>query len=175
MPAQKKIETVQKIKDRLAKTKSLVLTDHTGTTHLQLEKLRKSVKKLGGDFLIIKNTLLKRALEATDFQDKIDEKLLQGPTSLLLSLDDEIAPIRELVKTSRELNLLKIKQGALNDRALTSEEVIRLANLPAKEVLISQLLGMLKSPQVRLVYALKGNLIKLALVLKAVSEKKEKN
>lgn len=175
MASAKKVELVKKLKENLTKTKSLVLTDHTGTTHLQLEHLRKNVKKLGGDFLIVKNTLLKKALATTDFQDKVDEKLLTGPTSLLIALDDEIAPIRELVKTSRELNLLKIKQGALSDRILTSEEVIRLAGLPGKEVLIGQLLGMLKSPQVRLVYTLKGNLIKLALILKAVAEKKQTN
>lgn len=175
MPSQKKIETVAKLKESLLKTKSIVLTDHTGTTHLQLEKLRKNIKKLGGDFLIVKNTLLKRALEETPFADKINKDLLTGPTSVLLSFKDEISPLKALVSVTRELNLLKIKQGALTNKSLDDKEVIRLAELPPKEILLSQLIGMLKNPQTRLVYSLKGNLIKLALVLKAVSEKKQIN
>lgn len=168
MASTKKIEEVKKIKETLSKAKSVVITDHTGITHKQLEALRKNLKKVGGSFFVIKNTLLKKAAEKTDFEDKLQNEALHGPTSILLSMDDEISPLKELVKAIKDLNVLKIKQGALTDKVLTSQEVIKLASLPNKDVLISQLLGMLKSPQTRLVYSLKGNLIKLALVLKAI-------
>lgn len=175
MPSQKNIDLVKKLKENLLKSKSIVLTDHTGLTHQQMEKLRKSIKKSGGDFVVIKNTLLKKALTDTSFSGKIEGSVLEGPTSILLSITDELAPLKELVSQQKELNLLKIKIGAFIDKALEEKEVIRLAQLPTKEVLLAQLLGMLKTPQTRLVFALKGNLIKLALVLKAAAEKKESN
>lgn len=171
MASQKKIDIVKKIKEDLINTKSIVLTDHTGLTHQQIENLRKSIKKAGGNFVVVKNTLLKKALAGSAFEEKINESIFHGQTSVLLSINDEITPLKELVKLVKELNLPKIKQGALIDRVLESNDVVRLAELPSKEVLIGQLLGMLKNPQSRLVFALKGNLIKLVLILKAISEK----
>lgn len=175
MASQKKIDIVKKIKDDLINTKSIVLTDHTGLTHQQIERLRKSIKKAGGNFVVVKNTLLKKALTDSPFEGKISENVLTGQTSVLLSINDEISALKELVRVVKELNLPKIKQGALKDKVLESAEVVRLAQLPPKEVLISQLLGMLKSPQSRLVFALKGNLSKLVLILKAVSQKEKVN
>lgn len=175
MASQKNLNLVQKLKENLLKSKSIVLTNHTGLTHQQMEKLRKSVKKSGGDYVVIKNTLLKKALTGTSFSDKIEDAILEGPTSILLSMKDELAPIRDLVSSLKELTLLKIKKGALTNKALDENEVIRLALLPTKDVLLAQLLGILKTPQTRLVFALKGNLIKLALVLKAIEKKKNTN
>lgn len=171
MASQKKIDIVKKIKEDLLNAKSIVLTDHTGLTHQQIERLRKSIKKAGGNFVVVKNTLLKKALAGSAFAEKISESIFHGQTSVLLSINDEITPLKELVKLVKELNLPKIKQGALKDRVLESNDVVRLAELPPKEVLIGQLLGMLKNPQSRLVFALKGNLIKLVLILNALSKK----
>ncbi len=173
MQTDKKIESVKKIKEDLTKTKSIVLADHTGLNNQQIELLRKNVKQAGGKFTVIKNSLLKRALKDSSFSDKILDETLNGPTSAILAFEDKIEPIKELVKIASENNIPRIKQGALINRILTSEEVIRLSKLPAKSILIAQLLGMMKSPQTRLVYALKGNLIKLALIIKAISEKKQ--
>lgn len=175
MPAQKKIDIVQKINRDVVKAKTIVISDHTGLTHKDLEKLRKNVKKAGGNFIVTKNTFLKKALLGTPFEGKIEQTILTGPTSVLLAIDDEISALSELYKTIKELNLPKVKGGALTDKVLTINDIISLSQLPSKEVLIGQLLGMMKSPHTRLVFALKGNLIKLVLLLKAVSEKKQVN
>lgn len=173
MANQKKIETVKKLKENLGKSKSLVLTDHSGLNHQQMEKLRKAIRKAGGLFMVVKNRLLQKAVEKTVFADKINPNALTGQTSLLLAVDDEIAPLKELVKSVSELNLPKIKQGVLADKILDEERVIRLANLPDKEILLAQLTGMLKNPQTRLVFSLKGNFVKWILVLKALLEKRK--
>ncbi len=175
MASQKKIETVKKVKEKLELGKSIVLADHTGLNHKTIESLRKNIKKAGGTFLVIKNNLLKKALENTEFDNKISEDVFAGQTSLLISTDDEISPLKELVRINRELNLPKIKAGAFKDRSLNTADIIRLADLPHYDILVSQVIGMLKSPQTRLVFALKGNLIKLALVIKAISEKNKTN
>lgn len=172
MPSQKKVDAVKKINKNISEAKTIVLSDHTGLTHKQIESLRKNVKKAGGTFTVSKNTLLKRAFIGTPFEGKIEESSLNGPTSVLLAIDDEISPLKELYKTIKELNLPKIKGGALTDKALTIDDVISLSQLPSKEILIGQLLAMMKSPHTRLVFALKGNLIKLALVLKAIEKSK---
>lgn len=172
MPAQKKLDLVKKLNKDVSSAKTVVISDHTGLTHKQIESLRKNVKKAGGTFTVSKNTLLKKAFEGTSFEGKIDESMLNGPTSILLSIDDEISPLKELFKTIKELNLPKVKGGALTDKSLTVDNIILLSKLPSKEILIGQLLGMMKSPHTRLVFSLKGNLIKLALILKAIEKSK---
>ncbi len=172
MPTAKKIESVKKLNENLKKAKSLALTNHTGLTHQQMEKLRRNINKNGGYFSVVKNTLLKKALADTFFSDKVSEQNLQGPTSLLLSYEDEISALSELFKFQKDSGLPTVKQGALTDRILTGADVLRIGQLPSKEVLLAQLTGMLKNPQSRLVFALKGNLMKLVMVVKAISEKK---
>ncbi len=174
MANQKKIEKVKKLNEELNKAKSVVLTDHTGLTHQQMEKLRRQVKKAGGNFQVVKNTLLRKSLKDTPFVNVINEEALVQPTSLLTGLTDQLAPLKELVKLVNEFNLPKIKQGALPDKILTSGEVIKLASLPDRKVLLTQVVAALKSPSQKLVFTLNGNLAKLVLILKAVLDKREK-
>lgn len=173
MPNQKKIETLQKLTEKLAKAKTFVLTDYRGLTHQQMEKLRKGVKKAGGDFIVAKNTLLKLAVEKTNLPQGPElESQLFGPIAILVSYQDEIAPLKEVARFIKQFQLPALKIGLLSGKIIEAKELIAIANLPGREVLLERLVGQLNSPLYRLHYALTWNLRKLVLTLKAVENTK---
>lgn len=174
MPTQKKIETVQKLTDKLVKTKSVVLLNYQGLTHAKMEELRRAVKKVGGDFVVVKNTLFK--LAAGQSHRKTLEGLtnqLSGATALLLSFEDDFLPLKEVAGFIKKFQLPTLKIGVLEDRTFSDKELISVAALPNKEVLLGQLAWQISSPLVRLTSALNWNLQKLVLTLKAIEQTKQ--
>ena len=170
---QKKIETVEKLSEKLAKAKALVFTNYQGLTHRQLEDLKKKIKPLDAEISVTKNTLLKRALEKTGVLKVIkDEKALDQPTATMFIFQDFVEPLKQLAKVIKELNLPSVKFGILDNKAVSAEQVLKLASLPSKDVLIAQLLGNMKSPITNFVFVLNSNIQKLAMTLKAIEAKK---
>lgn len=169
MATQKKINTVTELTDKVGKAKSIVLADYQGLKHKQLQELRKTLKKVEGEFVITKNRLLKRALG--DKAETIDT-LLEKPSAALFSYADEVAPLKELLKFFKAAGVGTAKGGLLGDKALSDTEVVKLATLPTREVLLGKLAGQLNAPIQGLHYALNWNLNKLVWALNAVKEKK---
>ncbi len=169
MKKQQKAILVTALKEKVSKAKSLVLTDYRGLTHQQLEEIKKAVKKVDGEFVIAKNTLLSRSLLTTNYQ--LPNTELKGPIATLLSYGDALAPISALAKLIKALGLPKIKLGWLENKVYNEAEVLSIANLPSKEILAGTVVARLKSPIYGLHNALNYNLMKLAMVLKAASIK----
>jgi len=111
MPKPDKIYTVQNLVEKLKQAKAVVLADYHGLNVSQLAKLRQEVKKAGGEFEVVKNTLLNRAAEETKI--KIDPEVLRGPTAVLWAYKDQIAPMKALMNFVKVNNLPKIKFGLL--------------------------------------------------------------
>ena len=176
---QKKIETVGIFEEKVKRAKALVLADYRGLTHRQLENLKKTLKPVEAELIVTKNTLLRKAMStvyslrstAVDgSQNAIDT--LQGPTATLFAYNDIVAPLKELAKMIKLLKMPAIKFGLLEGKMITGEEVLKLATLPSREVLIAQVVGGLKSPIYGLHRALNFNIQKLVLTLKAIETKK---
>lgn len=173
MATQKKIETVAKLAEKLASAKSVVLANYQGLTHRQLEDLRKAAKVAGGEFMVAKNTLIKRSLSDTNYQILTTNiESLSGPTALLLSYKDELAPLQAVASFIKQFQLPILKIGTLAGKLLNGEELLVITRLPSKEVLLAQLTGQLASPLYRLHHALTWNLQKLVLTLKAIENTK---
>lgn len=182
MPSQKKLNIVASLKEKLQKGKSVILTDYRGLTHQQIEQLRSSLKNLKAQFIVVKNSLLKLALEDSGLfntagirrepigADPADFSGIQGPTAVLITTTDDLSPLRAVHQKGQELNALKIKWGVWQGEIIDKDQVIRLATLPNREVLLGQVVAQLSSPKSRLVYALKGNFDKLVLILKGVKK-----
>lgn len=169
MKKERKVKVVESLKERLGKARSLVLTDYRGLTHRQMEEIKKALKEVGADFLVTKNTLLKIAMANGKVQ--MANEHLTGPTATLFSYQDEIAPLSTLAKFIKNFGLPQIKVGILGEKILSSEEILKLAFLPSKEVLISQLISQLKAPIYGLHNALSWNTRKLVLTLSSLREK----
>src|SRR3989344_3219432 len=172
MGKKKNIQVVASLKDKIHQDTALILTDYTGITHQQLENLRNTVKKIGGDFQIVKNSLLKMILGDVFKIESADLEKLTGPTAILITPTADTTPLAELYKKGKELDALSIKWGIWEGKKIEKETALKLATLPSKEVLLTQLVSQLKNSQTRLVFVLKGNLQKLALLLSEIQKKK---
>ena len=102
---------------------------------------------------------------------KVDSAL-QNPTAALFVYDDVIAPLKQIAKTLKLLGLPTIKFGILDNQALTSDQLLKLAMLPSRAVLLAQVVSGLKSPIFGLHRALSWNFQKLVMTLSAIQQKK---
>lgn len=169
MATQKKIETVEKLTEKIKRAKAIVLVDYRGLKHKQFEELRKLLKKLQAELVVAKNRLFKRAMEG---KSKELDSFLTDPTATLFAYADEVSPIKELLKFFKTAGFGKAKAGLLGTQLLSDTEVTRFASLPAREILLAQLAGQLNAPIQKLHYALSWNINRFARVLNAVKEKK---
>ena len=158
-----KEETVQILSDKLAKAKSVVFADYRGLTMKQLSDLRNKLRDQQSEFSITKNSLLKRALPTSSFS---------GPTATLFAYDDEISPIKLLVKTLKDAGIGKVKAGLLGTESLDEFKVNQLASLPAKDELRAKTVGILVAPIQGIVSVLQGNLRNLVYVLSQIGDKR---
>ena len=168
---QKNVNVLSELTDKVSRAVSMIFTDYRGLTHKQLEDVRKKIKKVKGDLVVTKNTLLLKALTETK---KAPSELVKhdAPTATLFAYEDAIAPLKELVKFFKVIGLGSFKGGILEGKLLTIDEVDRLATLPSRPQLIAQLVGQLKAPLYGLHNALSWNMRKLVWTLEAVKSNK---
>jgi len=166
MAKTKKIFTVQNLAEKFKQAKGVVLTDYSGLNVSQINDLRKEIKKAGGEFEVVKNTLICLAAESSKFQ--VPSSKLTGPTAALWIYSEDFSPLKILDNFIRQSELPKIKFGFWEGEEIGRERIKELANLPGIDQLRGQLLAFLQSPTSRLTNALTWNLKKLISVLKAI-------
>ena len=141
---------VEELAAELEAAETLIVADYRGLTNKRLEELRDRLIPHGARFRIVKNTLTRRAAE----QAGADELLvmLEGPTAIAFieSEGDPAAVAKALAQTAKESNVLTLRGGILEGKALSGEEVDRLATLPPTEVLRAQLVGAIVAPLTQL-------------------------
>jgi len=164
MKKSQKFLTVDNLSEKLKQAKSLIFADYSGLKVDQINKLRQEIKKVGGEFEVIKNTLLSKASQSGKWQ--IENEQLKGPTAALWIYNDDISPLKVLDKFIKKNELPKIKFGFWDKEMIDGEKITQLANLLGLEELRAQLAGFLKSPLSRLTTNLNGNLLKLLFLLK---------
>src|SRR3989344_2809177 len=113
---QQKEETVVKLQEKLAKAKAVVFADYKGLTMSELSDLRNKLQEQKAEFNITKNTLLELALPSSKLE--VSSSKVQGPTGTLFAYDDEVSPIKILVKTFKDLAKGKVKSGFLGIQSL---------------------------------------------------------
>ncbi len=168
----RKEELVKELSEKVVKANAFVFVNYQGLTHLQLEGLKKSARKLDAEFVAVKNTLMLRALSEYNLSDE-DKKNFEKPTATLFIYGDIVEPLKALAKTSKDLGLPTVKFGILEKNAISAEQVLKLATLPALPVMRAQLLGMMKSPIQGLHRALTWNMQSLVMTLNAIAQKKQ--
>jgi len=165
MKKSQKFFTVDNLKEKLKAVKALILTDYSGLKVEQINQLRQDIKKSGGEFEVVKNTLLNKASENSEL--KIEKDKLEGNTAALWLYSDDLAPLKTLAAFIKKNELPKLKFGFWDKGLIETEKIKELANLPSLTELQARLVGFLKSPLSGLTYNLKGNLFKLVYLLKA--------
>lgn len=165
----RKHETVKRLTDKLSRATSAVVTDYRGLTVSQLEDLRGLLRARGVDYVVVKNTLARRAAEAAGKPDF--SQVLIGPVGLALGYDDLAAPAKVLSEYFRTNRRLPSIAGYVEGTVLDADGVKMLAELPSREALLSQLAGTLQSPLTQLAGALDSILSTFAATLEAYRDK----
>ncbi len=135
-----------------------------------LDKLRAKLRATNTRYLVVKNSLGKRALDKANFKNLSES--LNGACGIAFSSGDMIASSKVLVDFSKENETFKIQAAFLNGEVVGSDRVKILASLPSREVLIAKLVGTAKAPLSRFVGVLSGTIKKIVTVLDAVAKKK---
>lgn len=169
MATQKKIDSVANLTEKVNRAKVIVLADYRGLKHKQLETLRRDLKKTNGEFMIAKNRLVLRALG--DRADSMREPL-NNETAVLFAYEDEVAPLKELLKFFKAAGMGKTKAGLMGTTVMSDADVTKLATLPSRDALLGKLVRQLNAPIQGLHYALQWNMNKLVWALDAIKTKK---
>ena len=165
---QKKNEVVDQYKDWLEKSESVILVEYTGATMKDMEKIRAQVRETGGEFHVVKNTLIKLAFDASEFP--IPEGLLENSSAAAFAFSDPAATAKALSDMAKDVTAVKIKGGYMGAELLNADQVKALANLPPLPVVRGQLLGVLQAPAGKLVRTIAEPARSLASVFRAYSE-----
>ena len=170
MDKQTKVRIVDDVGSWMASANGVVLTSFERITVEDECRLRKQMREVNGRYKVVRNTLARRALVGDEWSELRQQ--LVGNTSLSFIDGDVVGALKVLVDFSKANPTFKIKCGVVDGRALSDEEVKRLASLPPRETLIAQLLGVLQSPVRNLVSLLSAPHRNIALVTKAIADKK---
>jgi large subunit ribosomal protein L10 len=169
---EKKAKIVRDIEAKVGKAQIGILADFSGIKVGPMAQLRRQVKEAGGELKVAKNTLLRRAAADASLIAPVAGEL-KGPNALVLGYEDPVALAKLLVKFAQDLPLFKIKGGVIGGQTLTVAEVTDLSKLPAREVLLAQLLGVLQATPQALVNVLSGVIRNFMNVLVAIRDEKE--
>jgi large subunit ribosomal protein L10 len=169
MPNKEKVSAVEEITEHFSSSSAAVITEYRGLTVKQITDLRRS---LGRDttYAVVKNTLTKRA--AADAGVAIDDSLLQGPTAIAFVKGDPVDAAKGLRDFARTNPMLVIKGGVLDGKALSADEIKKIADLESREVLLAQFAGALKALPTRAAGLFQAPLSQMARLAKALEEKK---
>ena len=140
---QKKV-IVDEIKQKLEKASSVVVVNARGLTVEQDTALRKSLREAGVDYKVYKNTMVRFAIKDTQFEGL--EPYLEGPSTFAFSYEDATAAAAILSKTAKDIKVLEFKAGVVEGITYDAEGMKAIAEIPSREVLLSKLLGIFKSP-----------------------------
>ena len=169
MPTEAKKETVAKLREQLAGSRTLIVSEYRGLTVKEIAEIRRALRKQDVAYRVVKNRLMRIAA-----QDSVGEALsplLIGPTAIAFG-DDESATAKAVLDATRPYRLVTITGGVLGGRAVDANGVKTLASLPSREVLLARLAGGMQAPMTTLAGLLAANIRNLGYALSQVRDQK---
>lgn len=165
-----KEKTVDELKDKFSRAKSVYSTKQLGLSVKQITGLRNEIRSIGGEFKIAKNTLFRIAAKGTQFEELANQ--LKGPSAFLFCYEDEVSPASKVKDFSKENGDKVTLEGAnIDGQTYDQAQTTKVINLPSKEVLLSQIAGMLVQPTSQIAGLLGASASDIASILKQLSEK----
>ena len=151
---------VEELANELKDAKVVLLADYRGINVADVTSLRAELRKVNAEYKVIKNNIVKRALDANG-ESELDEAL-EGPVAIVIGKEDYLEPSKVIYNFTKTHDFYKIKGGIIEGKVMSAEEIITLAKLPSRQELLAKLAG-----------ALLGNITKLAVALDQVRDQKE--
>jgi large subunit ribosomal protein L10 len=163
VPTQEKIAAVEDLKQRLVGVKTVLLTEYRGLTVQQISELRKQLRVVSAQYKVVKNRLAKIAISSSELE--VLGPQLTGPVALIVSKDDPVAVAKAVSTFARTNQAFTVKGGFVDGRLMPPEGLKALAELPSKEALRAQLVGVISGPLTQLVSLLLAPQRELAYIL----------
>jgi large subunit ribosomal protein L10 len=167
-----KQEMVTTLAEQVAKSPTIYVTDFTGLNVAHITDLRRRLRAVGVEYVVVKNTLARRALTESQRQQGGLEEHLAGPTALVLAGTDPVSAAKVLADFAKEFEKPAIKIGLVEGKPISSAQVKRLAALPSKQQLLAQLGGALQAPMAGFLGVLNGLLYAMVGALEALKEQR---
>jgi large subunit ribosomal protein L10 len=166
-----KKQTVTEVRERFERSQGFFITHNLGLDAGQISALRKDVRTGGGELKVIKNTLIRRAIEKMDHHADV-EKDLKGPVAVAFSYNDPAAIAKAILKYVDDKNKFEVKSGMLGNVLLSSSQVAALAKLPSKQELIARTVRTIAAPLQNFMGVLSAVPRDFMNVLTAIKDKK---
>jgi large subunit ribosomal protein L10 len=135
---------IDEIKAQLEGAKSIVVVDYRGISVADVTELRKQCREANVVYKVFKNTMVKRAVEGTEFEGIIAD--LEGPNAFAISKEDATAPARVVAGFSKKAKVLKLKSGVVEGTYYDADGINTIATIPSREELLAKFLGSIQSP-----------------------------
>jgi large subunit ribosomal protein L10 len=165
MPNQQKVERVAELKERIEGSDALLLTEYRGLTVSEIGELRRSLGENGTRFAVVKNTLMRRAVNEAGRAEL--ESLLQGPSAVAFVAGDPVAAAKSVVDAAKRFPSLVLKGGYLDGKLLSADDAKALASLESREVMLSKIAGLMKSEMTKAAALFVGAQSKFVSLLEA--------
>jgi len=165
---EKKNEIVVQYGEWLERSQALVLTEYLGMSVKEMDDLRAKIREAGGEFHIVKNTLMKRVL--SEAGRVVDDENFNNTTAISFAFEDAPALAKIMTDFAKESDFLKVKAGYLENKQMSAADVVVLANVPPLPVMRATLLSTILAPASQLVRTLSEPGRQVAAVLKAYSK-----
>lgn len=138
-----KKQVVSDIAKKIQDAKSVVIVSYSGLTVEQVTNLRAQFRAAGVEYSVLKNTLVRRAL--ADLKIEGLDEILNGPSAFAFGMQDAVAPAKIIDEfiTKNKSTAIEFKAGLLGSEVMSKDQIIALASLPSREVLLARLLGCL--------------------------------
>lgn len=173
MPSEKILEQkkqqVAELSAALKESCTGVIVNYKGINVADDTKLRKQLREAGSTYKVVKNTMLKRALEDAGIMGL--DHVLEGTTAIAYNKEDYVVSAKILSEFAEKNKNFELKAGFVDGNVLDANGVKELAELPPKEVLVAKALGGLNAPITGFVTVLNGTLKGLVVALNAIAEK----
>lgn len=166
---QKKEALVVQYAEQLKQSQGVILTDYRGLSVGDVENIRNSLRQIGGKYQVIKNRLMRLALQEAGIE--VPEDWLLGTTAVGFCYEEVPSVARLLKEKTKELELLRIKGGLLGTSAISAADVLSIADLPSREILLAQVLGTIQAPAGRVAGVVAGGIRQVLNVLQAYADK----
>ncbi|MBI3019114.1 MAG: 50S ribosomal protein L10 [Deltaproteobacteria bacterium] len=174
MPRVEKEKAVQDIQEKFKKAQAVFLFEYHGLNVTDMTGLRMKLREGQGELKVLKNTLVKKALEGSPLKETVASDF-KGPIACAFSYADAVSTAKVLVDFKKEDQSLNFKSGVLKEKKIQVQEIKALAKLPSREVLLAHLVGTLAAPISSFVNVLAAVPRKFLYALRAVEEKKGKS
>lgn len=149
MPTAAKVKQIEQIQERYKRASGVIFTEYRGLSVPALQRLRRKLASEGAEYSVVKNTLFKRA--AGEDAEKFPEAMTSGPTAVAFVYKDEMATTKALFDFIKEQKTFVVKGGFLEGKLYDGAQMEALSKLPPKDVLISQVIGIIAAPLSNLV------------------------